>query len=221
MTSKLIRSGIAVLALLAAPLAARAADLGGPFKAPAYIAPVFSWTGFYAGLNAGYGFGKSDWDFPAGTSVSPDGFLGGVTLGYNLQTGRWVWGLEGDVDYAAIKKSDACGAGTCELKTDWFGTARGRIGYAGWNNFLPYLTGGAAFGDIKATDPTGASASKTKVGWTAGGGLEYAMWANWSVKAEYLYVDLGKFDAGADLGGPSDNISFKANIVRAGVNYRF
>jgi outer membrane immunogenic protein len=222
MTSKLIRSGIAALALLAAPLAARAADLGPmPFKGPAYVAPVFSWTGFYVGLNAGYGFGKSDWDFPAGTSVSPDGFLGGVTLGYNLQTGRWVWGLESDLDYTAIKKSDACGAGTCELKTDWFGTARGRIGYAGWNNFMPYITGGAAFADLKASNSATGSESKWKVGWTFGGGLEYALYSRWSIKAEYLYADLGKLSCDAACGASPDDVTYKTQIVRAGVNYRF
>lgn len=222
MLTKLSRTGLAVAALLVAANAANAADLPrGPYKAPAYVAPAYAnWTGFYAGINAGYGFGKSNWDFPA-VSPSPKGFVGGVTLGYNLQTGLWLWGLEGDIDYSGMKGSSDCPGGSCETKNSWLGTARGRFGYAGWNNFLPYLTGGAAFGDIKATAPSGASATKTKVGWTVGGGLEYAMWSNWSVKAEYLYVDLGKFDCGLTCGAASDNVSFKANIVRAGVNYRF
>lgn len=102
-------------------------------------------------------------------------------------------------------------------------TARGRIGYAGWNNWLPYFTGGAAMGDIKASSPFG-SATKTKFGYTLGAGVEYAMMANWSVKLEYLYVDLGKFDCGIACGGAAttaDNVSFKANVVRGGVNYRF
>lgn len=222
MLTKLSRTGVAVAAVLVAANAANAADLPrGPYKAPAYVAPAYAnWTGFYAGINAGYGFGKSNWDVPA-VSPSPKGFVGGVTLGYNLQTGLWLWGLEGDIDYSAMKGTADCPGGTCETKNSWLGTARGRIGYAGWNNLLPYITGGAAFGDIKATAPSGASATKTKVGWTAGAGLEYAMWSNWSVKAEYLYVDLGKFDCGLTCGATSDNVSFKANIVRAGVNYRF
>lgn len=226
MFSSLSRKGVAaaagVLFSLVAANSAIAADLSrGPYKAPAYVAPAYAnWTGFYAGINAGYGFGKSNWDVPA-VSPSPKGFLAGVTLGYNFQTGLWVWGLEGDVDYSGMKGSTDCTGGTCETKNSWLGTGRGRIGYAGWNNWLPYLTGGAAFGDIKATAPGGASASKTKVGWTVGAGVEYAVWSNWSVKAEYLYVDLGKFDCGITCGATTNNVSFKANVVRAGVNYRF
>jgi len=222
MTTTVSRIGFAAAAILFAPLAANAADLPrGPYKAPAYVAPAYAnWTGFYVGLNAGYGFGKSNWDLPA-ISPSPKGFVGGGTIGYNLQTGLWLWGLEGDVDYSAMKGSTDGPGGAYETKNSWLGTGRARIGYAGWNNFLPYITGGAAFGDIKATAPNGVSASKTKVGWTAGAGLEYAMWSNWSVKAEYLYVDLGKFDAGPTFGVAADNVSFKANIVRAGLNYRF
>lgn len=222
MTTTVSRIGFAAAAILFAPLAAQAADLPrGPYKAPAYVAPAYAnWTGFYVGLNAGYGFGKSDWDIPA-VSPSPKGFVGGGTIGYNLQTGLWLWGLEGDIDYSGMKGSADGPGGSYETKNSWLGTARGRIGYAGWNNLLPFITGGAAFGDVKATAPNGASASKTQIGWTAGGGLEYAMWANWSVKAEYLYLDLGKFDAGSSFGIGSDNVNFKANLVRAGVNYRF
>jgi outer membrane immunogenic protein len=222
MLSKMIRTGAGVAALLIAPIAAQAADFPrSVYKAPAFEMPMYAnWTGFYVGLNAGYGSGKSNWDVPA-VSPSPKGFLGGLTLGYNLQTGMWVWGMEGDVDYAGMTGSATCGAGTCETKDSWLGTARLRLGYAGWNNWLPYLTGGAAFGDVKATGASGASATKTEIGWTAGAGVEYAMLSNWSVKLEYLYVDLGKFDCGISCGAASDNVSFKANALRAGLNYRF
>ena len=191
-------------------------------KAPPPMVAPTNWTGFYVVLNAGYGFGKSNWDIPA-VDTSPKGFLGGVTLGYNFQTGLWLWGIEGDLDYSGMKGSVDCFGGSCETKTSWLGTARGRFGYAGWNNWLPYLTGGAAFSNVKATSPFG-DASKTMIGWTAGAGVEYALWSNWSVKAEYLYVDLGKFDCGISCGVPgvtSEDVTFKANIVRAGVNYRF
>ena len=76
-------------------------------------------------------------------------------------------------------------------------------------------------GDVKATNSAFGSANKSKIGWTAGAGIEYAMWTNWSIKAEYLYVDLGSFDCGIACGAAPDNVSFKANIVRAGLNYRF
>jgi outer membrane immunogenic protein len=222
MMTRTIRTGIAVAALLIAPIAAQAADLRQPsYKAPAYSAPSYSnWTGFYVGLNGGYGFGKSNWDFPA-VSVSPKGLLAGVTVGYNFQTGTWLWGVEADADYSGMKGSVDCGFGTtCETKNSWLATARARLGYAGWNNWLPYITGGGAMGDIKATNVFG-TANKAKIGWTAGAGIEYAMWTNWSIKAEYLYVDLGSFDCGIACGVAPDNVSFKANIVRAGVNYRF
>jgi outer membrane immunogenic protein len=222
MKSKLILTGMAAAVLLAAPLGARAADFGRRvYREPAYVAPIYaSWTGVYAGLNVGYGFGASDWDFPA-VSPSPTGVLAGGTLGYNLQTGLWVWGLEGDFDWSDMKGSVDCLGGTCETKNDWFGTARLRVGYAGWNNWLPYLTGGAAMGDIKATNAGLTSASKTKFGWTAGLGIEYAFLGNWSAKLEYLYADLGSVDFGTDFGVATDNVSFTTNIVRLGVNYRF
>lgn len=221
MTSKLIRTGFAAAALLMAPLAAQAADLPS-YKAPARLAPSYSnWTGFYVGINGGYGFGDSTWDVPA-VSNSPKGAVAGGTLGYNFQTGSWLWGVEGDFDYSGMKDDVVCGAGTCETKNSWLATARARLGYAGWNNWLPFITGGAAMGDIKATNSLRSSASKSKLGYTIGGGVEYAMKANWSVKLEYLYVDLGSFDCGVACGGVTpDNVSFNANVVRAGLNYRF
>src|SRR5665647_339331 len=144
------------VAAMAAP--SFAADLPRPsYKAPIYSVPGYNWTGFYAGINGGYGFGKSDWSGPGGTgSTSPKGPLAGVTLGYNLQTGSWVWGLEGDVDYSWVKGSAvgtglACGGVGCETKNSWLATARGRLGYAGWDRWLPYITGGLAYGQVKMT----------------------------------------------------------------------
>jgi outer membrane immunogenic protein len=220
MYSRLIRTGFIAAMLGAMPLAAQAADLYKPsYKAPAYVAPAaHSWTGFYIGLNGGYGWGSSSWD--SAGSISPKGGVAGGTFGYNLQTGSWVWGLEADIDWSGIKGSTACGVGTCETSNTWLGTARGRIGYA-WDNFMPYVTGGAAFGGLKATNSAIGSASTTRIGWTLGAGVEYALWSNWSVKAEYLYADLGKFDCGISCGAAPDNVSFKTNIVRAGINYRF
>ncbi len=220
--TKMIRTGVVFATLFIAPMAALASDLPSPsYKAPAYSSPAYAnWTGFYVGLNGAYGFGTSDWDAPA-VSTSPKGGLYGVTLGYNFQTGTWVWGAEGDYDISTMKGSVACGGGTCETKDSWLGTARARLGYAGWNNWLPYLTGGLAVGDIKANNSALGSASKTNFGYALGGGVEYALWTNWSVKLEYLYVDLGKFDCGIACGAVSDNVSFKANMIRGGLNYRF
>ncbi len=203
-----------------------AADLPRPaYKAPLYVAP-FSWTGFYVGINGGYGWGKSDWSSAVTTdAVKPKGGVVGGTLGYNLQTGSWVWGLEGDFDYSAMDGTNigtgACaGAIGCETKNRWFATTRGRVGYA-WDRWLPYITGGAAFGDIKMTPNNGLSETKTKVGWTLGGGVEYAFMGAWSAKIEYLYADLGKATCSATTCGIDTDVKFNANIVRLGLNYRF
>jgi outer membrane immunogenic protein len=233
----MIKRLILVLAIGAGLLAAAmvspslAADLRSPvYKAP--LAPVvapFSWSGFYVGANAGYAWGKADLSSPVGsfTTDTQHGFLAGVTLGYNLQTGVWVWGIEGDVDYAWIKGNavntvgtGCAGGGGCDIKNTFFATARGRIGYA-WDRFLPYLTGGAAFGNSKISSPAGTSSTKTNVGWTVGAGLEYAFLGNWSAKAEYLYADLGNGTCDASVCGVSVDYKIKTNIVRAGVNYRF
>jgi len=214
------------VAAMAAP--SFAADLPRPaYKAPIYSVPGYNWTGFYAGINGGYGFGKSDWSGSVTNgSTKPKGALAGVTVGYNLQTGSWVWGLEGDVDYSWMKGDDTSGTGGCagvgcETKMPWFGTARGRLGYAGWDRWLPYITGGAAFGSVKMTPASGVEEKKTKVGWTAGAGVEYALMSNWTAKLEYLYADLGTSTCGAASCTTDTDVTLKANIVRVGLNYRF
>ena len=225
MKSKLIMTGLALAALLAAPLAANAADLGvrPAYKAPAYVAPaVFSWSGFYIGLNGGYASGTSDWTGGVPVSLDPKGWMFGPTIGYNLQTGSWVWGVEGDWDWSSQKASKACAGGTCSLDDRWSATARGRIGYAGWTNMMPYFTGGVAAANLRAGNTGAGTSTDTRIGWTVGAGLAYALWSNWSVKLEYLYADLGKFSCAACVPGPgSDQVSFKNNILRTGINYRF
>ncbi len=224
MNVKWIKVGVAAFGLLAIPFAAQAADI--PIKAPYYkgapMVSYYNWTGFYAGINAGYGFGTTTWSgFPAANS-KPAGFLAGGTLGYNWQSGSIVYGIEGDFDWADVKKTVDCApAITCETKNDWLATFRGRVGYA-FDRWLPYITGGGAYGNVKATvsSPVGglASASSNQLGWTVGAGLEYAFLGNWTAKLEYLYVDLGDFNAAAPA---VNNISLKENIVRAGLNYKF
>ena len=210
--------------LLAAAMAwpSFAADFPRPaFKAPSDAEP-WNWTGFYVGINGGYGFGKSSWTDPVAGTTTGDfnvsGALAGGTIGYNLQTGVWIWGLEGDIDASWIKGTDATIC--CETKKDWLATARGRIGYA-FDRWMPFITGGAAFGDIKMTPVGFPAETTTKVGWTVGGGLEYAFMGAWSAKAEYLYVDLGKATCGAVTCGVANDVTFKTSIVRAGVNYHF
>lgn len=207
-----------------------AADVPMPIykgPAPVYEAPAFSWSGFYLGINGGYGFGKSDWSSGATSgSLDPQGALIGATLGYNWQIGSWVLGAEGDIDAAWINASTTSGTGLCagapgcDTHNTWLGTARARVGYA-WNHFLPYLTGGGAVGTIKMSPSTGGSEIDTKLGWAAGAGLEYAYDRSWSMKLEYLYTDLGTATCSASSCGVDTDVSYKANLVRAGLNYRF
>ncbi|HSP50944.1 MAG TPA: outer membrane protein [Pseudolabrys sp.] len=139
--------------------------------------------------------------------------------GYNYQMGQAVFGLEGDGDWSNIRGSTSGGACTgtsCETRNSWLATARGRLGYA-LGRFMPYVTGGAAFGDIKTSIAGVGDTRTTKTGWTVGGGLEAAIAGPWTAKVEYLYVDLG--DTGTVV--PGANASFHTNIVRAGLNYRF
>jgi len=249
---------------------ASAADLGRPAPAPVYTkAPViapFSWTGFYVGANGGWGWGGSD-DvdfFPATTAanvfftghavpgsvpVSPSGGLAGAQIGYNWQwTRNWVFGVEGDFDWADIKgkgsvSTTATGfvpfTTTAEQKLEDLSTIRARIGYA-WDRALLYGTGGAAFGKTAlntsvvglaggACGPAGLcavnSTSQWKTGWTAGAGIEWAFAPSLSVKAEYLYHDLGSASHHAnDPASPGivfgSSADFRGSVVRAGLNYR-
>jgi outer membrane immunogenic protein len=209
---------------LAATFSARAADLSvAPlYKAPPQVAaPAYNWSGFYVGVNGGGGWATSTWDTAGSFNVS-GGVIGG-TAGMNWQIGHAVLGLEGDVDWSNLKGSasaPACLAG-CTTNNDWLATVRGRAGYA-FDRFLPYVTGGLAVGDIKATAPGFAGATQTNAGWTAGGGVELALTNNWTAKAEYLHVDLGNMNCGFSCGVVSNNnVSMKSDTVRGGVNFRF
>jgi outer membrane immunogenic protein len=190
------------------------------YKGPAYVAPIFTWSGFYIGINGGYGWGTANWD--PGPEMGINGGLVGGTLGYNIQTGNFVWGIEGDLDWTGIKGDSHCmGGGTCETSIPWLGTVRGRIGYA-FDRFLPFITGGAAIGSVKMDPPGNGDDSETRFGWTVGAGVEWAFLAGWSAKIEYLYVDLGtaSCDIGACGAGGRD-VDVTTSLVRAGLNYRF
>jgi outer membrane immunogenic protein len=222
---KTIAAGCFAVAALVVAQSATAADLSvAPlYKAPPpAMAPAYNWSGFYLGINGGGGWGHSNWDTSSDRIGLSGGLVGG-TAGYNWQLGNAVLGIEGDIDWANLKgtnSSTLCPAG-CSTSDTWLSTVRGRAGYA-FGGVLPYLTGGLALGDIRAATPGFAGASNTSAGWTAGGGIEFGLTGNWSAKAEYLYVDLGRFNCGVSCNGlPTDNVSMHDNVVRAGVNYRF
>jgi outer membrane immunogenic protein len=271
--------------------AALAADL--PSRAPPPVClpppPLFTWTGFYAGLNAGYTFGGGnsvDSETTSGVATSEQtladavaasatdvlslrnsGFIGGGQVGYNLQfANSWLAGIEADIQGTGARGS----AGAFRIvpiaglpptiaqaqsnisvnnAVDYLGTVRGRLGVLVTPTLLIYGDGGFAYGgvhegvDIASTlppsggglSPAFGSFTNTRPGWAAGGGLEWMVSPNWSVKAEYLYYDLGRvtfgvggltqtlFPAGpaffTDL--PVASTRFNGNIVRAGLNYHF
>jgi outer membrane immunogenic protein len=132
------------------------------------------------------------------------------------------------------------GTNTNNWSFPWFGTFRGRVGWTTADHWLFYATGGLAYGNAKfsnvgvatltVTSPvagtfsnsvaTGFSGSTTRIGWTVGGGIEKAFTRNWSVKAEYLYVDLGNYTFGAGT-GLDTNVRLRDHIARVGINYKF
>ena len=195
--------------------------------APAFIPPpLFTWTGFYVGVNAGYGWGS----FQGGNAsllANPKGGMLGGTVGYNYQFGQYVVGYEGDVDYVDTKwvsgrHTNAAGAiGTVRVD-DALVTERLRMGYA-WDRALIFLTGGYAGADIDAAlvDPArGAwSTGNWSNGYALGGGVEYAFTNNITAKAEYIFAGFGShhYFGGADATNSSLNLS----LVRVGLNYKF
>jgi outer membrane immunogenic protein len=214
------RFAIVGLAALISGDLASAADLAPIFKAPIPSPSLTDWSGLYVGANAGGGWEKYTSEF-AGTanSTSASGGLVGATIGYNFQIDRSVFGIEGDFDWLDLKGNDFCPAGTCAVKNNSLGTVRGRIGYAG-ERFLSYVTGGFAFGNIEVRAPLLGATHGFQSGWTAGVGVEYALTNAWSIKAEYLYVDLGKLDCGISCGGAT-SIESTSQVVRLGLNYKF
>ncbi|WP_296522524.1 outer membrane protein [Rhodoplanes sp.] len=196
-------------------------------------------------------------------STNVNGALGGLQAGYNFQSGRFVFGLETDFQWTGQRgDTTVCAIGcvtgsaftTVDHKLAWFGTGRGRVGVT-VDRYLVYATGGLAYGRINSDYAAGfiggaaalLSTDRTRVGWTAGAGVEAFLTRNWTVKLEYLYVDLG--DYGDQVGGASatstvilqntpqtaltrviDTTStrntaistgFTDNILRVGINYKF
>jgi outer membrane immunogenic protein len=221
MMKRLVLTSVAALAVVTAVGSANAADISRrqvmPAKAPAYVQQMYNWSGAYVGINGGAGWGNSDFSAPVATSGfrTSGGVIGG-TLGYNYQVNQAVFGVEADMDWSNIHGSTACGVGlTCETRNNWLATARGRVGYA-FDRFMPYFTGGFAFGNVKNSITGFGDTSTTKTGYAIGGGVEAALNGPWTAKVEYLYADLGR--TGAPLGSDA---RFNTNLVRAGLNYRF
>lgn len=266
---------VATIAIIGSASIASAADM--PVKAPVYKAPPIavtsSWTGWYAGINAGWvgstnntvtnsgtdtgtsGLGSAIGTvlIPASFDLGYSGFIGGGQIGYNWQNDNIVYGLEADFSGASAKASisipDAFIPAPTGLKApvttnatrelDWLGTFRGRIGITPSAPFLLYATGGLAVGKhelgIGVVSPAGVppanlynETSKVSAGWTIGAGVEWMFAPRWSLKAEYLYVDLGNIDSTINYAYGAGNTSSltatvhdRMNIVRGGINYHF
>jgi outer membrane immunogenic protein len=230
-----------LIAAAAIVVAASGYALASDLPTPSLPAPlrsvVYNWTGFYLGINSGFGTGNSNWsDGPIGTSGNfpISGFLVGGTLGVNYQIADYVFGIEGDGDWANLRGNSGytCGAiaavvpppASCQTHSQWMTTVRGRVGYA-FGRILLYGTAGAAFGNIQTgVSPPSTFDSSAEPGWTFGAGLEVAFAPNWTVKAEYLFVDLPNASCTSvgNCGGAAGSIvSFNENIDRAGVNFKF
>jgi outer membrane immunogenic protein len=180
------------------------------------------------------------------------GVTGGGQFGYNWQMGTFLLGFETDINGTSLNASDSVNRPlvapltgnflhTTNEKLDWFGTVRGRVGVLAAPTWLLYVTGGLAYGDVKSstavsftstTDAYIGSFSDTHVGWTVGGGAEWAFSPNWSAKLEYLYIDLGSVSytnvcvtavCGLFVPPPAyqTDLRLHENIVRFGINYRF
>jgi outer membrane immunogenic protein len=236
MNSRALVGGIGLAAgTMLSISAAQAADLP-PRTVPAavvpvaYAPPVYNWTGFYIGGNAGAGFSNSSWTDPitgANNTFDKTGFIGGGQVGANWQINALVLGIEGDFDWTGLKGSGHDSLGnTINTNTQWTSTVTGRIG-AAFDRLLIYGKGGVAFAhDNDSVDTiigSTASASTTRTGWTAGAGFEYAFAPNWTAKIEYDYLGFG-FET---LNLPtvptaySTNASLNVQEIKAGINFKF
>lgn len=257
--------------------AASAADMAVKAPPPP-LAPVYNWTGFYVGGNAGWVGSASNTitntgadagvgglgsalnvlgSIPSTVSASASGFMGGGQVGYNWQTANWVFGLEGDIQGTTAKRDVIVAfpgsalsvplSTTYHRELDWLATFRGRVGITATPSFLLYATGGLAVGETKIGNSficaacvpaastqagTVAQSDNTAVGWTVGAGAEWMFAPHWSVKAEYLYADLGRHSSTINyIYGPGGALTTASsltssirdtwNIARVGVNYKF
>ncbi|RUT31452.1 porin family protein [Arsenicitalea aurantiaca] len=265
--------------------AAQAADFGvypAPVE-PVYVPQSYDWTGFYVGINGGYGGGVMEHpylvygedeptpalaplsvgtipDAPPGTigiiggsaDVTSGGFVGGAQIGYNHQWDQFVLGIEADIQGSTIDGRVSADAEFLEdfllpegsalsfdagSRLDWFATLRPRLGYA-HDRFMVYVTGGLAWGQVTSSingefsigeddsesEPFSVSETTQRIGWTVGGGIEYALLDNVTFKTEYLYTNLGQEELfNLELGefGLVMDSAVSFHTVRAGLNFRF
>ncbi len=248
--------------LLAASALASAIAISSAAHAADATVSAYDWTGFYVGANAGVAWNNSDLEsgnFSANgiryeridNQIEGDqtAFTGGAMLGYNWQVNQIVVGVETDFNFLGFSDdNERTFTGASQLpnsvthklsfEADWFGTIRGRLGFAA-DNLLFYGTGGFAYGHMSADSEIDiafngqdysfdGNADTVNWGWTAGAGMEYGI-DNWSLGVEYLYVDLGSadwdidanFDTGRIKDGGSGSVDYQFSVVRATAKLRF
>jgi outer membrane immunogenic protein len=227
---------IAAVMMLAAPAAA--ADL--PVKAAPMVppAPVFSWTGFYLGINGGWGWARDGRDDRNGGYWSPagggshslrlDGGLFGGQIGYNWQFGgNWVFGLEAMGDAAWLERTDdnvfGLNGSHWRGRTEAIFLGTGRLGYA-FGNWLPYVKGGYAGSSVKADVWDGTFSNSNTAwrhGWTVGGGVEYAVTNNWIIGLEYDHMEFERTDWNGPRVSDAFRDSLKVDAVLGRLSYKF
>jgi outer membrane immunogenic protein len=188
------------------------------------IAPAFDWSGPYAGIQAGYGWGSDNNDVNGLFSADLDGWLGGVHAGWNHQTGSLLLGLETDLELFDLDANIVAGGDTADLAIDFGGSIRGRVGFAA-DNLLIYGTAGLAMASSDYTISNGVaseSISDTALGWTVGAGFEVGFSEQLSARIEYRYTDLGGETFPSTL-FPGDTFSadYDFHSVRAGLSWHF
>lgn len=209
-------------------------------KAPAYApAPVAFWNGFYVGAQGGYQWGRvrqEEFAIATGlnTGVNPNwdasGAVGGLHAGFNLQSGAFVYGLEGDIEASGVRGDNVVAAPftSTNFESRWQGSVRGRLGVA-MGPALLYATGGLAFAELAGTYYVGGGPQQTfrstEAGWTVGAGVEYALAQNWTSRIEYRYTDYGRVtdnpSAAVVPGGFGYRNDVDFHTLRVGVSYKF
>ena len=229
----LAAAAIAVGAAAPAVAAALSARAPAPYtKAPAIVQAAYDWSGFYVGINGGWGTSDVNWNADGfgdeGSHHATGGTVGGQ-VGYRWQMSSWVFGLEAQGNWADFKGSNVSlldPTTTNQTKIESFGLFTGQIGYA-WDRALLYVKGGAAVVDNKFTSITTGvgggvdTANETRWGATIGAGIEYAFAPGWSLGFEYDHLFMGNNDVVSTGGFFADHIKEDVDIFTARVNYKF
>ncbi|MBN8936642.1 MAG: porin family protein [Rhizobiales bacterium] len=233
MTRGLLLASVAAFALAATP--ALSADLpASVYKAPPHAyAPT--WTGFYVGAHIGAGLGTSDSNANIGgptiaiANGSGSGVIGGGQIGYNVQSGWLVYGIEGAFTGSGISGDSPClGTFTCSGSANWYASITGRVGGVVNDRTLAYVKGGAVWMDADygfgIPGVFSSTASETRLGYLIGAGVEYKFNEHWSGFSEYNFMDFGRdnvdFVVPIGPGTVTSGINDTAHVFKVGVNYK-